>query len=902
MAAPHAFLDILANPQVRDAYLAGRISIILSADLGTILWTNGAGARFMGFRTVAESINVGSGFDRLTCHQVEAGLSGMRPVRIRGIPQAQSFLVNAILIEQLGQVIFLRSAVPAVAENGVVDLTDGLSDETTQAAVLDLSGRVVSASPDFDPYLFAKEELSALLQEAYRDVGVKKRFLAENENRPVGVLKLSDEPVIFLLIAAKSSMHENKTAAEQKFVFKPHKLPLRFVWKIDAEGRFTEVSPELEEVVGHKYADIIGLSFADLAADWKMDRDGAVRVLLRSYNAWSGRSLDWPVEDEKTRVSVELAALPVYSPDRVFSGLRGFGVINAVVKPEAADMADTGKTVAGGLSPQEHEAFSTIARHLRADILAVGEGQEPAPVVGDNFGENDAGVRNIAAWPIETAENDRQEGNDMPPLDKLFPLNQLPVAVLVYRDARALFINQAFLDMVGYFSADAFRQAGVLTDVLDEWIPRNIIRMASGDIVPVDISVRQIAWEDGRLAYMASFIRATADGPQRAGKTEMEALEYKSGQLAALLNMVSDGIIILDSAGIVASANETAVRMFGFSSGHMNGQLFSRFFTEKSLEVIRLGFHAAKQEGRRLVAGEGQEVEGMTARGDVLKLRVNFGRMELDDSYFLMVRDMTRFHAIIANLIRERGQAEEALQKKARYLALVSHEIRTPINAVIGLSQLMLEEKSEPLLNNRYRDYLGDIVRSGEHIMTLLNDLLQVSKSEEDQVKLDVKPVSLPVILNEVLGLMMPQANASRVIIRSGVSDDLPSITADARSVKQILLNLLSNAIRFTPQDGQIVISAYHHRQPNEVLLRIRDTGVGMSQMELQEAMQPYRQIKRKDMPANKSAAEGTGLGLPLTRAMAEANNARFTMHSRPGKGTIAEITFMVAAQRPAAS
>lgn len=891
MAAPHAFLDILANPQVRDAYLAGRISIILSADLGTILWANGTGARFMGFRTVAESINVDSGFDRLTCLQIEAGLASTGAVRIRGIPQAQSFLVNVIMIEQLGEVVFLRSVVAAAAENNGVDLIDGLSDETTEAAVLDLSGRVMCASSDFQLHLFNAEELSALLQKAHRAGEVKKRFFAENNDLPVGVLQLSDEPAIFLLIAAKSDAQKNSVPSTRNFVFDPQKLPLRFVWKIDAEGKFTEVSPELREIVGLEYADIIGLSFVDLAEDWQMDRDGAVRALLKSHNAWSGRSLTWPVQGGAARVDVELAALPVYSHAWVFSGFRGFGEIKTVIQTDAAQIADTGRTPAGRLSPQEHEAFSAIARQLKADMFAVAEQEkpkEPEPVPAVAAGSE---IKSADEPYAEIRQGDCNQG--------MFSLlNQLPVAVLVYRYDNVLFINPSFLEMSGYSSMDDFRQSGILTEVLQTWVVQNTLHTVSGHVVPVEVSVQSVEWEDGQSAHMVSFMRK--EMPEPLDKTELEALRHRSAQLSTLLNMVSDGVIILDSAGIVASVNEAASRIFGYLPAHMKGQLFSRFFSEKSLENIRLGLHSAKEEESRPGTGDGYEVDGITARGEIRKLRIGFGRMEFDDGSFLIIRDLTRFHMVAAGLVRERNHAQEVSKRKSRYLALVSHEVRTPLNAVIGLSQLMLEEKYGPLSNDRYRNYLGDIVRSGEHIMTLINDLLNASKSEEGWLNLNIRPVSLPAILNEVLGLMMPQANAGRIIIRSGVASDLPSIIADERSVRQILLNLLSNAIRFTPQGGQIIISAYRH-QPDEILLRIRDTGVGMNQLEMQQAMKPYRQVEHKDAGLSGDATRGTGLGLPLTKAMVEANHARFILHSEPGKGTIAEITFMTAEQPSAA-
>lgn len=1003
MAAPHAFLDILANPQVRDAYLAGRISIILSSDLETILWANGVGARFMGFRTVAESIGVDSGFDRLTRHQIESGLSDVRPVRVRGIPQSEAFLVNAVTMAPLGDVVFLRSVAASADEGGMVDLTDGLNDEMTEAAVLDLNGHVMRASPGFDPDLFDTGELAELLEEANRDNGVKKRFLKKNKDMPVGVLQLNRNPHIFLLIAAKLDMHddEGKIEPDEGFVFDPQKLPTRFVWHVDKDGHFTDVSPELASSVGPRFGNIDGRSFSELAAEWNIDANGALRALFKSHNAWSGRKIYWPVEGQQKRVEIEFFALPVYSRSRDFTGFRGFGIISETKSPSATITREPINTQKKGLSPQEHEAFSAIARKLKADILAIdtldasalnvsGQDKETAldltlserPVetakrieerntadktalsseptflsenntaenTSDTYDnpekpENDTGADFDTAQDAQTdataktyeeyvettdgaqavadnnaiaadetflsgsdeqlsSEPDEEDNIDAfhtPKEDEgagsvaeipfeFSLLRQVPLAILVYRDNRVLFANDMLLEITGFPTLDSFRANGVLSVILREWLPKNILLGATGDVHNVRAQMRAVTWSDGTPASMISFV--PEEGRNTALEEELEALQRKAVELSVLLNLVSDGVFILDSNGVVNSVNESATRMFSLSPDEIKGQIFTRFFTEGSLETVNTYFNQAKQEGFRPTPSEGREVEATGTDGRKLSLHISFARMELAQGYFLMIRDLTPLQKIATELVRARYHAEEGSRRKSRYLAMVSHEIRTPLNAVIGLSQLMLEEKYGPLANDRYRNYLRDIVRSGEHIMTLINDLLDAAKIAEGKQVLDVRPIALSPILNDVLALMTPQANAGRIIMRSSIAADLPAILADERSVKQIVLNLVSNAIRFTPQGGQIIVSALQH-EPGEVLLRIRDTGVGMNAVEMEEAMKPYQQVERHDHREG-GAAQGTGLGLPLAKALAEANNARFLLRSQPGKGTVAEIVFMI--------
>ncbi|RCL02725.1 MAG: Sensory histidine kinase [Candidatus Tokpelaia sp. JSC188] len=731
MAAPYAFLDILANPQVRDAYLSGEISIILSADLATVLWSNRHGAHFMGFRTILESINVDSGFDRLTCLQIEAGLLSKSEVRIRGITKAQSFLVNVVMIEQLGEVVFLHSVSASMKQNSLIDLIDDLNDVSIETALLDLSGRVIRASSDFHLSLFLEGELFKLLEKMHKSAQVKKRFFLKKNNLPIDFLQLRDRSPIFLLIMAKLDAQKNSTFLIRDFIFDIQKLPLHFFWKIDAEGKFTEISPELREVVGPEYANIVGFSFVELAEKWQMDRDGAVRTLLKSRNAWSGRSLFWPVQGEAIRVDIELAALPVYSHAWVFSGFRGFGKIRSVVKITTEEAINAYHILAGRLSPQEHEAFSMIARQIKADISAItGEKRSKESETDSGLSLKNEVKNNVdelvAGEAIENNINITHQG-------ALSPLNQLPIAVLVYRDDRILFINLAFIEISGYSSFADLRQDEVLAEVLQVWIPQSALHTVSSHSVPVEIFIQPVIWEDGRSANMISFIRREA--PQLLNKTEIDALQYKSIQLATLLNMVSDGVIILDKAEIIVSVNDATLRIFDYSPDHMKGKPFRCFFSdsEKNLERILFNFQSTNEENQYKISN-GYKIDGITAHGEIRKLHINLGRMKFDDGFFLIIRDLTRFHMIENDIAKERNYAQEILRKQSRYLAFINHEVKTSLNAIISISQLMLEGKDEHLFNDRYRNYLNylkNIIRSSEYIATLINNLLRHLKCEE---------------------------------------------------------------------------------------------------------------------------------------------------------------------------
>ena len=152
---------------------------------------------------------------------------------------------------------------------------------------------------------------------------------------------------------------------------------------------------------------------------------------------------------------------------------------------------------------------------------------------------------------------------------------------------------------------------------------------------------------------------------------------------------------------------------------------------------------------------------------------------------------------------------------------------------------------------------------------------------------MDYEAVALNDTLAETVAMMQPQANRERVIIRSSFASRLPEVVADLRSVRQIALNILSNAVRYTQAGGQVIISTA--LEPNgEVVMRIRDTGIGMSQSEIEQALKPFKQLHTM----RRGRGDGTGLGLPLTKAMVEANRARFGIYSTPGEGTLVEVTF----------
>jgi signal transduction histidine kinase len=219
------------------------------------------------------------------------------------------------------------------------------------------------------------------------------------------------------------------------------------------------------------------------------------------------------------------------------------------------------------------------------------------------------------------------------------------------------------------------------------------------------------------------------------------------------------------------------------------------------------------------------------------------------------------------------------------FLAKVSHEVRTPLNSIIGFTELMLQERFGPIGNKRYTGYVEDIHQSGLYALSLLNDLLDISKIEAGKFELNFTAVDVAEVVEDCAASLQPLAKRSRIVLRTSLAPDLPTVVADPRRLKQILLNLLTNAIKFTKEGGQVIVSGT--LVDGELRVRVRDNGVGMTRDEIAFAMQPFHQL---DTAPRKQT--GTGLGLPVTKALVDANRARLVLSSEPGIGTSADVTF----------
>ncbi|MDR6104299.1 PAS domain S-box-containing protein [Agrobacterium larrymoorei] len=488
-------------------------------------------------------------------------------------------------------------------------------------------------------------------------------------------------------------------------------------------------------------------------------------------------------------------------------------------------------------------------------------------------------------------------------------VDQMPVALLIHSGDRLIHANPEFLRLTGYTDLDELAALGGLDALLQRDELESVSERSGGmvavsaenELIPVRAKLQSIRWEDSS-ALMLSLIPTepardagpvhladpASEEPANEAAEDAARMKGEIEELHSILETATDGVVLLDEDGNIRSLNRSASALFNYDNAEIANKPFVTLFAHESQRAVLDYLSGLANNGVASVLNDGREVIGREASGGFLPLFMTIGRLKSTNGYCAVIRDITQWKRTEEDLRNAKRAAETANAHKTDFLARVSHEIRTPLNAIIGFADMMATERFGPIGHPRYIEYSNDIVRSGRHVLDIVNDLLDISKIEAGQMDVDFKAVVLNETIAEAVSLVQPQANNQRVIIRTALSQSVPPVVADLRSIKQILLNILSNAIKFTPSGGQIVVSTAYEAN-GSVVLRVRDTGIGMTRSELEQAMKPFRQVSAS---SSRVRGDGTGLGLPLTKAMVDANRANFSITSTPNEGTLVEISF----------
>lgn len=365
------------------------------------------------------------------------------------------------------------------------------------------------------------------------------------------------------------------------------------------------------------------------------------------------------------------------------------------------------------------------------------------------------------------------------------------------------------------------------------------------------------------------------------------------GTLAvALLGDVSlfpNGHTRLEQLGVQA-LGIGAAGVFAFGVSYIVLHLIDRVLPLRvSADAERIGLNIAEHGASSALLDVLGAMEAQASRGDFSRpvhVEPFTEAGEMASRYNLVLdkfNSEVRKREQTANELRDaRDAAELANASKSQFLANMSHELRTPLNAIIGFSEVMNGELFGPMENERYKDYVGDIHKSSSHLLSLINDILDLSKIEADRYELYEEELDVPEVVASCERMMRHRSEEAGVNLTVTVDDGLPLLMADKRALRQIMLNLVSNAVKFTPKGGSIQLAAF--LEPDQrMAFRVTDTGVGMAKKDIPIALEPFRQIGKD---SNIYSTEGTGLGLPLTRALARMHGATLVIESEPGEGT----------------
>jgi two-component system cell cycle sensor histidine kinase PleC len=386
-------------------------------------------------------------------------------------------------------------------------------------------------------------------------------------------------------------------------------------------------------------------------------------------------------------------------------------------------------------------------------------------------------------------------------------------------------------------------------------------------------------------------------------KRELEIVE---GRERAILETMPEALLVVDDEGRIETINPKGARLFGFDAGEIVGRRLETMLDQGPdgppavdaaprettarrvggeilpVEVSSAGFSAG---GRRFLVltvrdiSERKRIEETLRRShDLLDERVRERTAELRE-------EIDQHKRTLDQLRRAKEEAEIANRSKSEFLANMSHELRTPLNAIIGFSDVILHGTFGPLGNHRYAEYLGNIQESGQHLLALISDILDVSAIEAGKMELHPEAIEAEKLVEEALRLVRPRAEKGGVVLVSHIESLVRTFRADRRRLKQILVNLMTNAVKFTPEGGLVSLAVGYDRL-GQLSFAVTDTGIGMSPEEIVKAMTPFGQVgsvlTRKH--------EGTGLGLPLTKGLVEAHGGTLEIRSQPGRGTTATV------------
>ena len=412
-------------------------------------------------------------------------------------------------------------------------------------------------------------------------------------------------------------------------------------------------------------------------------------------------------------------------------------------------------------------------------------------------------------------------------------------------------------------------------------------RRKDESLIHAIISTKSVRNVTGDLEYVISTVK---DISHLKVLRDAKLAEAKYGEL---LESAPDAIIMASPGGMIVLANSHAERLFGYERGELIGQPVEL--------LLPVGYHGGYigqhpnifSQPKARAMGAGLELSGLRKDGTEFPAEISLSPLNSDQGALVMsaIRDITERKRNEQSLLEKNIELQNAAEAKNRFLANMSHELRTPLNGIIGFAEFMVDGKPGSL-NAKQEEYLGDILNSGRHLLQLINDVLDLAKVDAGKMEFIAETFSIPRAISEVCAVAKPIGQNRGLQVSVDVGAGLDLVTLDQKKFKQVLYNLLANAIKFTDGGGRISITA-GVRGPDQFEVSVHDTGIGIKPEDLPRLFREFEQLES----GTDRHYEGTGLGLVLTRKIVDLQGGSISVESAVGIGSTFTVVLPLIAE-----
>ncbi len=600
-------------------------------------------------------------------------------------------------------------------------------------------------------------------------------------------------------------------------------------WEMDAELRFTYLSERIEDITGLPPSYFLGKTRRDVMSQESLPQWESHFADLNAHRPFRDFRYSTVTPDGRRR-HFTLSGTPVFDTEGRFAGYRG----------AATDITDA----------QESEEAAQVARSRLTDAI---EALSAVIMLFDSQGRLEL-FNSRATYLYGQAGRPIQRGM------KIRDVLRIVADSGIVAEAKGKEHDWTNEETARLTRADGER---VMRHVGDVWLQCRAYRTQDGGLLSVETDVTPMVHREQKLQRQSSMLRVVMDSMAQG------IAAYDSSLKLLAWNRRYVEILDLPPKLLrVGTQVDAIIRNSGIGTMH-EGKEIEEVIAERKQRLMRFD---GKPDILHLPSGDILQVEAHPLEGG---------------GVLVSVSDITVSQRNAEALTKAKEEAELANRSKSHFLANITHELRTPLNAIIGFAEVLRDELFGPLGNKQYQDFVIDIHESGRHLLSLINDILDLSKYEIGHRELQAHPMELAVAVEASIRIIRQRAIDKNLTLIDEVPRDLPPISAESRAVRQILINLLSNAIKFTPAGGKVTVAA--DRVPGGTLaLSVSDTGIGIAPEDIPRAFAPFEQID-SDLTRE---FEGTGLGLPLVKSLAELHGADVRMETEVGKGTTVTVEF----------